>query len=223
MVRKILRTFLLIILFVVGIVCVFFGIQYFLVSPTSPFDSEPLYEARTDLDNIKPTDIEVETYMVAPDKPRYMIINKISVYGARVVEVGMDGQENRLGDPANVHDVGWFNQSAKPGAPGSKQTAGLYDGHNTGAYSRGVFYRLSELASGDTIIIERGDGKRLTYEVRESSLVKLEEVDMAKMMETAVEGVEGLNIISCGGEWDRTAGTYTHRVLIRAVLASSGR
>lgn len=160
-------------------------------------------------------------WIVAADEPRYMSIEKLGVVNARVVKVGIkSGTENQLDDPVNIHDVGWYNQSVKPGY-GTGNMAGLYDGHNTGYSANGVFINLGRLAVGDLIKVERGDGEVFHYEVREVATPLLEEVDMNLMQRSAVSGTEGLNIISCGGDWDEARQTYTHRVTVRAVLASS--
>lgn len=157
-------------------------------------------------------------WIVTADEPRYMSIEKLGIVDARVVGVGIkSGTENQLDDPVNIHNVGWYNQSAKPGF-GTGNLAGLYDGHNTGYSANGVFINLGRLVAGDLIKIERGDGQVFNYEVREVATPLLEEVDMNLMQKSAVNGVEGLNIISCGGDWDETRQTYTHRVTVRAVL-----
>jgi len=204
-----------------AVLCIIGGtlaFDYFWEMNNIPEYIDAPYEAREDLDNTAPTESEILAHIVAPDRPRYMSISRIGVNNARVMELGTVGGSNQLADPVNVHDVGWYHGSARPGQPEPHKMAGLYDGHNTGMYSLGVFYRLGELVYGDQIVIERGDGAVFTYSVRESSLVAAAEVNMAMMMQTAVAGVEGLNIITCGGNWDEVAQTYTHRVLIRAIL-----
>ena len=218
MTRKAVKILLIVILTALCIIAGALSFDYWWETNNVSEYQEPLYDARDDLDNTQPTEAEILQHIVAPDRPRYMSIAKIGINNARVIEIGTIGDNNQLADPANVHDVGWYNGSAKPGQPEPHMTAGLYDGHNTGAYSRGVFYRLAELNSGDKIVVERGDGAIFIYEVRESLLVESAAVNMSLMMQTVQSGVEGLNIITCGGNWDEAANTYTHRVLIRAVL-----
>ena len=129
-------------------------------------DEMGIFEARSDLDNSAPSVEEVQEHQVAPDEPRYITIERISINQARVVGIGVSGPNNQLGDPTNIHDVGWYNASAKPGQATEKRPAGLYDGHNnTGIYYRGVFYKLGDLQSGDIITVERGDGQKFNYQV----------------------------------------------------------
>lgn len=182
--------------------------------------AQTTFDARSDLDNQPISQEERDNYRVAPDKPRYMSIPAINVQNARIQELGTvnkDGVENQLDDPINIHDVGWYHGSAKPGAG---QGAGLYDGHNTGDQERGVFWDLPRVKIGDEIIIERGDGKVLTYHVVETSAPYLEDVDMDKMIQPADPDVEGLNIISCTGVWNKTKATFSHRLLVRAVIVN---
>jgi sortase (surface protein transpeptidase) len=157
-------------------------------------------------------------WVVAPDLPRYLSIDKIGIKNARVLSMGTKPGSNQLDDPDNINDVGWYQKSAKPGAASASQLAGLYDGHNTGINAPGVFYNLYKLGYGDIITIERGDGRIFDYAVREVETTLLENVDMGKMQKSALSGFEGLNLITCGGSWDETRQTYTHRVTVRATL-----
>jgi hypothetical protein len=218
--RKILRFILLGIIAVLCAVMLAFAISYIYdyVFKTTP---EISYESFDGLDNTKPTDADIAEHIVGPDQPRYMTIARLNIYNARVVGLSTTGVDNRLGDPANIYDVGWYLDSAKPGLADARFTAGLYDGHNNGGYDQGVFYHLGELVYGDQILIERGDGAMFTYEVREASTVPTNNIEMSIMQRSVLAGTEGLNIISCGGQWDWNANTYTHRVLIRAVLIES--
>jgi len=158
-------------------------------------------------------------WIVAPDMPRFISIDSLGISNARVVSLGTKaGTDGQLDDPYNIHDFGWYNESAKPGVPTPQSMAGLYDCHNTGYYTNGVCAHLGRLATGDIIRLERGDGVIFNFAVREVETILLEAIDMAKMQKTVVEGVEGLNIISCGGTWDESRQIYTHRVTVRAVL-----
>jgi LPXTG-site transpeptidase (sortase) family protein len=177
-----------------------------------------IYEARDDLDNRRVTTDQRDDHKVAADKPRYMSIPALGVERARVIEIGIKpNSDNQLDDPTSIHDVGWYQQSALPGQPTEYLPAGLYDGHNTGVSERGVFWNLASLKNGDEIAIERGDGEVLTYQVVEVEVPKLSDIDMSKMLQTAVSGREGLNIITCAGSWNNYLGTFDHRATVRAV------
>lgn len=165
-------------------------------------------------DNVDPNDIS--NYTVAPDRPRYLWIDKINVPKTRVLEVGI-GRDGRLGTPSGIFDVGWYTFSGKPGEGGTI----LIDGHNGGPTRSGVFKNLPDLAIGDLITVERGDGQIFNYSIVESESVSLEDADnqMSKMQESPVPSRESLSLITCTGTWSQRQQTYMSRQFIRAVLA----
>lgn len=219
--KHILRNIVLSLLGIALVAALTFAVLAFVNKNGNLLGDGALFKARSDLDNSKLNEEYIENHQVAPDEPRYMTIERLGINRARVMGIGVSGDNNQLGDPANVHDVGWYTASAKPGQMTQNKPAGLYDGHNTGIYERGVFYRLGDLTTQDLITIERGDGEKLTYQVQEINTVPIADVDMKKMLESAIPDVEGLNIISCSGTWNNELNTYSHRVLVRATLVEN--
>lgn len=97
----------------------------------------------------------------------------------------------------------------------------LIDAHNGGITRNGVFEKLGTLKKGDTITVERDDGKKFTYEVRENQSMSLDDVNtkgMKMMAESAVPGKEALNLITCDGKWAPRLGQFDRRIMLRAVL-----
>ena len=161
------------------------------------------------------TENDKQAWRVAADRPRFLSITKLGIDRARVIEIGINN-EGRLQTPGSIFDVGWYNATGKPG----EGKVMLVDGHNGGPTKEGVFKHLPELTTGDVITIERGDGKFFRYSVVENEEVPISEADakMNKMMTSAVPGKEGLNIISCTGDWSQVQQTYLSRQFLRAVL-----
>ena len=160
------------------------------------------------------TQPNVEEYVVAPDKPRYLSIPKLNVTNSRILEVGLS-PEGQMLTPYNIFDVGWYNGSAKPGTKGTS----IIDGHNGGPHIHGVFKNLPDLTYGDKISIEMGDGTVYTYQIVDNITVPLSEAD-AKMLYAAkspVEGKESITLITCTGEWSQVQQTYLSRQFARAV------
>lgn len=174
-------------------------------------------EEEEELIEEEPTEEEVAEWIVAADRPRYLSIEKLGIVNARVLPVRINAS-GELGTPANIFDVGWYESSGKPGLKDS--TAIVIDGHNGGPHVHGVFKDLPSLASGDVIVIERGDGQIFRYEVVENTEVSLDESDvyMNTAMRPAVLGEEGLTLISCTGEWSQSRRTYLSRQFVRAIL-----
>ena len=88
----------------------------------------------------------------APAAPRLLIVPSIKLR-APIVPIEVDSR-GVLTPPADVHEVGWWKRSAKPGAT-SGQT--LITGHtvHTGG---GVMNRLGDLRPGDVVRIRTPQG-----------------------------------------------------------------
>ena len=168
-----------------------------------------------ELIEVAPTDKEVKEYNVAPDRPRYLSIDKLGVEKSRVLPVSVNAK-GELGTPNNIFDVGWYTDSGKPGQGGTM----VIDGHNGGPHVHGVFKKLPELVEGDIIKIERGDGEVFSYKVIENKEVSLADSNayMAVAEASPVPGVESVTLITCTGEWSDQQKTYLSRQFTRAII-----
>jgi sortase (surface protein transpeptidase) len=159
----------------------------------------------------KPSDQAIQNYAVAPYAPRYISIDNLNVF-ARIMAMGVNAK-NRLQAPGNVYDAGWYTGSSAPGAAG----ATLIDGHISSWTTKGVFYGINKLKSGDPIVITRGDGKKLTYVVRSVSVSDEDKVNMASLLVSTDPGKPGLNLISCFGDVMPGTNEFDKRVIVYAV------
>lgn len=168
-----------------------------------------------ELDETKPTEAEVREYTVAPDRPRYLTIDRLGVKNSRVLPMNIN-VNGELDTPNNIFDVGWYESSGKPGEGGTM----VIDGHNGGPHVHGVFKNLPSLVEGDVINIERGDGIIFKYKVVENATVPLSESDqyMSVAATSPEEGRESVTLITCTGEWSQAQDTYLSRQFTRAVL-----
>lgn len=175
-------------------------------------------EEEEELVEVKPTTEEVHEYTVAPDRPRYLTVEKLGIHNARILPMGVNAK-GELDTPRNIFDVGWYEASGKPGQGGTM----MIDGHNGGPHVHGVFKDLPSLAVGDIIKVERGDGAVYNYKVVENKAVLLSEAN--KYMSTAARspeaGRESVTLITCTGEWSQSQQTYLSRQFTRAVLLES--
>lgn len=146
------------------------------------------------------TDITPEalvSHTVSADHPKRITIAKAKI-DSRVFGAGLkDG--NQLDPPKNVFDVSWYDKSAKPG---SGSGAVLLNGYERGIQKNGALYSLNTLVQGDQIIIERGDGQHITYEVVQTQSYPKNDIDMTAVMLPVENGEEGLNIVTSHGEFD---------------------
>lgn len=159
-------------------------------------------------DEAKPAQEHIDNYVVAPSLPRMLYVEKLGI-AARILPMGVNN-DGLIQAPLNIHDAGWYNGSVKPGEIG----AVFLDGHASGPTRQGLFGSIDTLSKGDTMQIEKGDGKRLTYRVIKVETVPLNEVDMGKAL-LPVDGVtRGLNLMACTGAWLDDKQTLDHRVIV---------
>ena len=163
----------------------------------------------------EPTEDEVDAYTVEGNKPRYLTIPKLRIDKARILPMGVN-TIGELSTPENIYDAGWYDASGLPGYGGTM----ILDGHNGGPHMYGVFKNLPDMAEGDEIIVERGDGQVFKYRVSESKAVALADSDayMAVAAKSPEPGRESVTIISCTGEWSDQRQTYLSRQFVRGVL-----
>ena len=159
-------------------------------------------------DETKVSDDAIAKYKVAADLPRVITIEKLGVK-ARVLQMNVNS-DGSMQSPINIFDAGWYTGSVKPGQPG----ASIIVGHASGTTLGGVFNKLETLNAGDTISVERGDGKILRYQVVKKQTVKLSDVDMNSFIRPADGVSEGLNLMTCAGEWIKNSQTRNSRVMI---------
>ena len=178
-------------------------------------EEEVAAEPEEELVEVEPTEEEVREYIVAPDRPRYLTIEKLGINKARILPMGVNSK-GELATPNNIFDVGWYEASGKPGQGGTM----IIDGHNGGPHVLGVFKNLPDLVEGDVIEIERGDGIVYKYSVVEGKAVPLSESDayMSTAAKSPEKGKESVTLISCTGEWSQQRRTYLSRQFVRAVI-----
>ena len=162
-----------------------------------------------------------QEWTVPASHPRYISIPKLGIENARIVQLGIIKKTGQLDAPVSIHEAGWYNGSALPGKGGAM----LMDGHNGGPNFGGIFEKLRDLKNGDEIIIERGDGKKLTYVVKDNRDMNVKDINdpankwgMATMTNSIEAGKEGLNIITCVGQWDERSQTFNERTMLRSVI-----
>lgn len=158
----------------------------------------------------KPSTNDIDDHRVAADLPRTISIPSGSIT-ARVFAVGTD-QLNRIASPTNVYDVGWFNQSSKPGQPGVM----VMNGHVSSSSTPGVFFNLKNLKAGDKIYVEQGDGSLHSFSVKENTTYDFDKVDMLKVLRPITANKLGLNLITCAGKVINGGNEFDKRVVVFA-------
>lgn len=160
----------------------------------------------------KPSDPNyLQNYKVAPSLPQLLTIKKIGVT-ARILQVGVD-KDNRMDVPKTAYDTAWYNGSSRPGENGAM----VIDGHVQGVGGGAIFSNLHTLVAGDTIGVQRGDGKQFTYTVSKVETIPVKDVDTGKLLVSADTSRPGLNMITCGGTYDQKNDQFESRTIVYAV------
>ena len=142
--------------------------------------------------------------------PTRLLIPRIGV-NARIEARGLDSNRN-MQTPNDFRDVAWYNLGPMPGAPGNA----LVNGHVDWWTGSAVFTRLSELRTGDKVVVVQRDGTRLTFKVTGRQIVPWN-ARVASLF--APSSASKLTLITCTGVWDPRILSDTHRLLVSAVLA----
>ena len=108
----------------------------------------------------------------------------------------------------------WFDGSPRPGEVGPAVIEGHVD---SAANGPSVFYRLGELAVGDRVDVTREDGTVGTFVVYDVRVVPKDDFPTIDVYGNT-EGPE-LRLITCGGPFDSTAGSYVDNVVVFVRLA----
>jgi LPXTG-site transpeptidase (sortase) family protein len=144
-----------------------------------------------------------------PDRPTKVRIASIGV-DATIIDLGLN-PDRTLEVPEDIRLTGWWTGRSVPGEDGPSIVVGHIDSAAQGA---GVFFRLRELDVGDVIHVERSDGSIAEFRVTETELVLKDEFPTEKVY-GSTEGSQ-LRLITCGGSFDRSAGSYLGNLIVYA-------
>jgi LPXTG-site transpeptidase (sortase) family protein len=141
--------------------------------------------------------------------PIRLSIPKINVVAA-VLYAGLT-PAGAMDVPGTADDVAWFNLGPRPGEIGNAVISGHFGWKNG---MPAVFDNLHMLESGDRITTEDIAGITTTFVVRK--LQKLKEHEDAGAVFASNDGGAHLNLITCGGEWNKSKKSYSDRLVVFA-------
>jgi LPXTG-site transpeptidase (sortase) family protein len=144
--------------------------------------------------------------------PVRVAIPAISV-DSDLVDLGVDGT-GALVPPDDFARAGWFAAGPVPGDVGPAVIAGHVDSRSGPA----VFFRLEELAAGDTVQVTRSDGRDVEFRV--TRVAQYPKTDFATEEVYGPTTGPELRLITCGGTFDRTRRSYLDNVVVYARLAA---
>ena len=186
---------------------------------------------RSDQTNITPSDPEssVVTYSTdnpseekpkddfkwlgKSEEPKYIRLNTIQTEGY-IQNVGVD-QSKQVAVPNNIHLAGWFRDTVRPGEKGLS----IIDGHVDGRTSAGIFKSLGNLKQGDQFTIEMGNGNLKTFKIKKVSTVDTNLANNELFSQDPMIKSQ-LNLITCGGTFDKQSKQYDKRVIAVSELVN---
>jgi len=118
--------------------------------------------------------------------------------------------------PGDGEHIGWYEASARPGAPGNFVSAA----HVDWAGKLGVFWGLNELQPGDQIVVTDSDGVAHTYAVEWNKAVRPEDAPLMDIVGPSPDAI--MTLITCTGNFNRVTRSYDHRQVVRARLVDGG-
>lgn len=155
--------------------------------------------------------LETATSSEATDiTPQFLFIPKLSV--ATVVESVGVNNEGRMAVPDNWRNASWFQPGFEPGGAGHA----VFAAHRDWESEPGPFFRLQDLASGDSIYVV-GSGNIQIYTVTDS--VSYDRSDNPTRDVFGAADKPSLSLITCEGRFVESADTYADRRVISAELS----
>lgn len=145
-----------------------------------------------------------------PGIPTRLLIDKIGV-DANVEDVGI----NTLGemeDPHTALDATWYKLGYLPGALGNAVIAGHYVYQSKPA----LFYRLHELAVGDSIMVQNDQRYTLQFRVTDAQHVQADAAPYNEIFGKSSNAQ--LRLVTCFGKWDKARQRYEERLIVTAAF-----
>lgn len=170
----------------------------------------------------RPPENESEAIPAPPegaDRPGAARLFPVSVSIPRIevtsslVDLGLN-PDRTIEVPSDYDIAGWYEHRAVPGQPGPGVILGHVDSHEGPA----VFFELSKLVPGDTIDVMRSDGSMARFAVSsvEQHAKSVEEFPTERVYAWTDEPT--LRLITCGGDFDRSARSYQDNIVVFAEL-----
>lgn len=112
--------------------------------------------------------------------------------------------------PADYDEVGWFTGGGRPGGTGPTVIAAHVDSPTGPA----VFRALKDLGAGDVVEVQDADGRTHSYRVTETADYPKSAFPTARVFGATPR--DELRLITCGGVFDRDAGSYVDNRVVYA-------
>ena len=139
--------------------------------------------------------------------PTTIIIPSLNV-DAKVESVGMDNR-GAMDTPKDSNNAAWYNLGSKPGDNGSAVIAAHLDKEDG---SPAVFWDIKKLNEGDRVEVIDDKSIKHSFKVEKVIDYNFDEVPLKEIF-AASDGIRRLNLITCGGQWDKSSKNYSKRTV----------
>lgn len=158
-----------------------------------------------------PSDSDYTSHKASADAPRYVRIPGLRI-NARAKSVGFS-PDSGIEKPGNIYDMGWYDQSGKPG---TDRTV-VMSARTSGLSADSPFAKLSQLKPGNFVEIERGDGQDMTFKVVSVQPIQPGTFSLPSVSRSAEAGKQGFNIVSYDPLSTEDRSTYVPRQIVYTV------
>lgn len=166
-------------------------------TPTPVFDAVKRYRA--------PRGVEAVAAPVRIEIPSLNIATDLEHVGKRA--------DDTIDVPRRPDRAAWYDESAPPGQAGAAVVLGHVDSKKGPA----VFYQLHKLRRGSAIVIKRADKSSVRFVVDKVERHAKEAFPRVDVYFPTIRPT--LRLITCGGDYLRSAGGYQANVIVFASLA----
>jgi hypothetical protein len=118
--------------------------------------------------------------------------------------------------PTNYQEPGWYRLGPTPGQVGSAVILGHVDSRQGPA----IFYRLESLQAGDQVEVSLADGAVAKFVVDRVATYPKEQFPSRSVYGS--DGGSALQLVTCGGEFDRSTRSYLSNVVAYTSLVTEG-
>jgi sortase (surface protein transpeptidase) len=172
-----------------------------IAAPVATIPLSPLASAIKDL----PSALYQPTPDVDAIVPTAMSIPSLGVNNAPVVAVSVDANDEL--DVPDPKVVGWYEHSPAPGTNGASVLASHVDFNGV----PGVFFYLSKLAPGASVVVTMSDATVRKFVVREVSLFDKDELPTERVW--AKTGDPSLVLFTCGGRFNSARRSFEDNIV----------
>jgi sortase (surface protein transpeptidase) len=130
---------------------------------------------------------------------------------APVVDVGLE-DDGGMEIPEDVSTVGWYELGVAPGEQGTAVIAGHVDSAEQGP---GAFWDIRRLDVDDVVTVDHEDGTSSAWRVVARTTYPKDELPISDIFTRF--GPSRLVLITCDGEFDRGARSYSDNVVVYTV------